>query len=185
MKTRTLLVASLLIAPLFALSQDGEVPVIIDTTQQEVTGLETVNSALDRLYDVISFEGGSECDWKAMDEMFLPGAILVMPTGPGGTRKAQTLGEFQQGFRSFIANSPAKEKGFHEFNHKRSIVEFGDVAHAHVVFEARFGKNGERILSTGIDSIQLVRVKGQWLVASVATENVGPDRPLPKQFQSK
>ncbi|MDF1837132.1 MAG: hypothetical protein P1V35_04635 [Planctomycetota bacterium] len=175
----------LLLAPLFALTQVEETPVVINTTSSQMTGLETVNGALDRLYEVISFEGGAECDWKAMDELFLPGAILIMPTGPGGARKAQTLAEFQQGFRSFIANSPAKEKGFHEFNHKRSIVEFGDVAHAHVVFEARFGKEGKRILSTGIDSIQLVRIKDQWHVASVATENVRPDLPLPKQFQGK
>ncbi len=183
MKLALLGLSVLLLAPFLPASQDT--PVTTIAQESRPTGLETPTLALDRLYAVISFEGGSECDWEAMDELFLPGAILVMPTAPGGKRKAQTLAEFQQGFRNFIANSPAKEKGFHEFNHKRSIVEFGDVAHAHVVFEARFGKKGERILSTGIDSIQLVRIKGQWHVASVATENVGPDRPLPKQFQTK
>ncbi|MBL4770664.1 MAG: nuclear transport factor 2 family protein [Planctomycetes bacterium] len=180
MKLQVLLVALLLFAPLFAMNQDDTTP-----TQDQLTGLETVDGAVDRLYEVISFEGGGQCDWERMNELFMPGAIFVMPTRPGGDRKTQSLEEFQAGFKAFIANSEAKEKGFHEFNLHRSITEFGDTAHVHSVYEARFGKSGKKVLMSGIDSIQLIRIKGLWHVVCIATENATAERPIPKEFIGK
>ncbi len=173
----------LLIAPfLIAASQKADKPA---PDNKQVTGLETPASTVEKLYATISFVGGSECDWEGMADVFMPGAVLVLPTANEAVRQTQDVETFQTSFKGFIANSPAKERGFHEKIVHKTIVEYGAVAHAYVVYESRFEADSEKVLARGVDSIQLCKNKGLWRIASVASERETKKRPLLPQFLGK
>ncbi|MCP5021328.1 MAG: hypothetical protein GY930_06090 [bacterium] len=183
MKHTIIALTLLLITPfLIAVNQRTSKPA---SKNKHVTDLETLADTIKKLFSSISFVGGSECDWEGMAEAFMPGAILVLPTANEAVRQTQDLISFRAGFKDFVANSPAKERGFHEKIMHKTIVEYGAVAHAYVVYESRFEADSEKVLARGVDSIQLCKNKGLWRIASVASERETSKRPLLPRFLGK
>ena len=59
---------------------------------------------------------------------------------------------------------------------------FGDAAHSFVVYEAKIDNGPDSPVQRGLDSFQLVRHEGRWLIASIATQVERPGRPIPGEF---
>ncbi len=183
MKHTILGLTILLIAPfLIAANQEVDKPA---PDNKQVTGLETPANTIEKLYSTISFDGGSECDWEGMADVFMPGAVLVLPVANPAIRQTQDVETFQAAFKDFIATSPAKTRGFNENIVHKTIVEYGAVAHAYVVYESRFEADSKQVLARGVDSIQLCKNKGLWRIASVASERETKKRPLLPRFLGK
>lgn len=142
----------------------------------------TVDQTLDALYGAVTFGPGGECDWEVLREVFLPDAIFSQPPPRGEQRRLMDLDGFFADFRDFIANSPVKQTGFSEAIAHRSSDQFGDIAHAYVIFEPRLGGLDAPVAGRGMDSVQLVRIDGRWWVASITTQFERPTTPLPKRF---
>ena len=71
-------------------------------------------------------------------------------------------------------------EGFFEFEIKRIVEAYGDLAQVWSSFELRNSPDGEA-LSRGVNSISLYRFDARWWVASWETQAEG-DEPLPEKY---
>jgi len=127
-------------------------------------------------YAVISGPPGQKRDFDRMRSLFAPNALLRVIT-PKGVRGG-TLEDY------IAKNGPALEKeGFTERELARRTEIYGNLATVWSSYDGRTasGSFHER----GINSFQLVRVDGKWLVASILWQEETPQFPLPTNMLSK
>jgi hypothetical protein len=132
-----------------------------------------IDRAIRGVYEVISGPPGQKRDFDRMRSLFAPNALL-RAIGPKGVRGG-TLDDY-------IAKSgPILEKeGFTERELGRRVEVWGGLATAWSAYDGRTasGSFHER----GINSFQLVKVDGKWLVASILWQEETPDTPLPRDL---
>ena len=129
-----------------------------------------ISAVLRDVYAVISGPKGQARDWAKMRTMFTPEARLTA-IGEKGLQ-GHTLEEF-------IAKAgPFQTRvGFVERELAHRIEIFGDLAHAWSSYEGT-GDDG-KLRIRGINSFQLVRLNGRWLVQSIFWQAENKTRPLP------
>ena len=129
-----------------------------------------LGAALDAVYGVISGPAGQARDWARMRTLFTPEARLTA-IGPNGARGGTV--------EDYIAKSGPMltTSGFTERELVRRVEIYGDLAHAWSSYEGT--GNGGKLKVRGINSFQLVRQNGRWLVQSILWQAESPARPLP------
>ena len=135
-----------------------------------------IDATMKAVYGVISGPAGQKRDFDKMRSLFAPNALLRV-IGPKGVRGG-TL-------EDYIAKSgPVLEKeGFTEKELARRTEVYGNLASVWSSYDGRTasGSFHER----GINSFQLVKVDGKWLVASILWQEEGKDFPLPADMRGK
>ena len=136
-----------------------------------------IDQAIRAVYAVISGPPGQKRDFDRMRSLFAPNALLRVITPDRGLRGG-TL-------EDYIAKSgPILEKeGFTEHELGRRVELYGKLATVWSSYDGRTasGSFHER----GINSFQLVKVDGKWLVASILWQEEGKQFPLPKDMIRK
>jgi hypothetical protein len=141
------------------------------------------------LYDLVSAAGGTLPDWDKVRERFLKEAVVVLRT----SRTAMTTFDldgyikdfvdfYERPFRRGNAAAVPKEKGFTEKVVRMKALEYGDMAHVLILYEAQI-TGFAPVPQRGIDSWVLVRRDGRWFVAAVTNEIVTPERPIPPELR--
>ncbi len=133
-----------------------------------------IDEAVAAVYAVISGPVGQERDFDAMRAMFAPDARLTALT-PRGLRGG-TVDDYISNSGPFLVKS-----GFTERELARRMEVYGDIAHVWSSYSGTFGE-GESV--RGINSFQLVRTDGRWLVQSIFWQAESPDNPLPADMQT-
>lgn len=132
-----------------------------------------IDATIRDVYAVISGPPGQARDFARMRSLFAPNALLRVIT-PNGVRGG-TLDEY-------IARSgPVLEReGFTERELGRRVEIYGNLATVWSSYDGRTasGSFHER----GINSFQLVKVGGRWLVASILWQEEGTQFPLPRDM---
>ncbi len=184
---RLLSATALITLPFLAQSTDQEpetAPAVVIPEE-----FKSPDGLIDALYKSVTFGPGEECDFKMMEQIFLPGATFIMPPGRGEKRKIGHLKDFFADWRRFLSDPNTKEPlakyGFNENIVNRRTDHFGEIAHSYVVFEVRFDPESRNPLGVGVDSIQMIRIDGRWWVSSINTQFARPNSPLPKRFLSE
>jgi hypothetical protein len=136
---------------------------------------------VNELYDLVSFDGGQVPDWERVRALFLPEAVIVLRTSREATSVFSVDG-FVGDFVNFVETSSAGESGFTETIVRMEPVQFGDIAHVLVLYEAHL-LGSDRGPRRGVDSIQLVRRDGAWRIAAIVNELPLDGRPLPEALQ--
>ena len=132
--------------------------------------LAAIDKAVVGVYEVISGPPGQKRDFDRMRAMFVPGATM-RAIGPKGVRGG-TVEDY------INRNSAILEKeGFTERELGRRVELWGNLATAWSAYDGRTA-NGS-FHERGINSIQLVKVDGKWLVASILWQEEMPQFPLP------
>lgn len=135
-----------------------------------------IDATIRGVYEVISGPPGQKRDFDKMRSLFAPGATLKA-IGPKGLRGGS--------LEDYISrNKDVLEKeGFNERELGRRVEVWGGLATAWSAYDGRTasGSFHER----GINSFQLVKVDGKWLVASILWQEETPDNPLPKELVRK
>ena len=129
-----------------------------------------IDQAIRGVYDVISGPPGQKRDFDRMRSLFAPGATLKA-IGPKGLRGGSVEDYIKR-------NAQILEKeGFTERELGRRVEVWGGLATAWSAYDGRTasGSFHER----GINSFQLVKVDGKWLVASILWQEETPGNPLP------
>jgi hypothetical protein len=138
--------------------------------------LAAIDAAIRGTYEIISGPPGQKRDFDKMRAMFAPDALLRVVT-PKGIRGGS--------LENYIAKSgPILEKeGFTERELGRRTEVYGNLASVWSSYDGRTasGSFHER----GINSFQLVKVDGKWLVASILWQEEGKQFPLPKDMIGK
>ena len=131
---------------------------------------------VDACYDLISFEPGSEPAWDDFRALFLPQAILTLRVFPDD--EAITVMDLDAYMEKQIREG-MKEEGYTETLLHRSELVFRDTAEVRVLFAMQYGDTEPY---NAVDFFQLVRLKGRWFVASISSDVLRPDEPLPEGF---
>jgi hypothetical protein len=129
-----------------------------------------IDSTVRAVYEVISGPAGQPRDFARMRSLFAPNALMRVIT-PRGVRGG-TLEEY------ITRNAAILEReGFTERELGRRTEVYGNLATVWSAYDGRTatGSFHER----GINSLQLVRVNGRWLVASILWQEETPQFPLP------
>ena len=129
-----------------------------------------IDAAIRGVYDVISGPPGQKRDFDRMRSLFAPGATLKA-IGPKGLHGGSV--------EDYIARDKdiLEREGFTERELGRRTELWGGLATAWSAYDGRTasGSFHER----GINSFQLVKIDGKWLVASILWQEETPDNPLP------
>ena len=122
------------------------------------------------VYDVISGPPGQKRDFDKMRSLFAPGATMKA-IGPKGLRGGT--------FEDYISRNAAvlEKEGFTEKELGRKVELWGNLATVWSSYDGRTA-NGS-FHERGINSFQLVKVDGKWLVASILWQEETPAFPLP------
>ena len=143
---------------------------VLATASAPAADLAGIDQAIRGVYDVISGPPGQKRDFDRMRAMFAPGPTMKA-IGPKGLRGG-TVEDY------ISRNSATLEKeGFTERELGRRVEVWGGLATAWSAYDGRTasGSFHER----GINSFQLVKIDGKWLVASILWQESTPENPLP------
>ena len=132
-----------------------------------------IDAAIRGVYDVISGPPGQKRDFDRMRSLFAPGATMKA-TGPKGLHGGSV--------EDYIARDRdiLEREGFTERELGRRTEVWGGLATAWSAYDGRTasGSFHER----GINSFQLVKIDGKWLIASILWQEETPDNPLPRDL---
>ena len=142
----------------------------VAAAQPAKADLAAIDLAIRGVYEVISGPPGQKRDFDRMRSLFAPGATLKA-IGPKGLRGGS--------LEDYIGrNKDVLEKeGFTERELGRRVELWGGLATAWSAYDGRTA-NGS-FHERGINSIQLVKIDGKWLVASILWQEATPENPLP------
>lgn len=173
-RTRTfgpaLLLAILTAAPALAQSEEDATP-----------DSRSVEQVVRDVYDMVSWTDGKTPDWEEVRKVFIPEAIVVLRYPPG--LQVMSVDGFLLDWLRFQNQlAEAGLSGFLETVLSAEVVEFGDIAHVHVVYESSI-PDRDRPPRPGVDFWSLIRVDDRWMVASVVNELPRDDMPVPDSFQ--
>jgi hypothetical protein len=146
------------------------IPKVVAGHCQPCADLRAINDTIHSVYDVISGPPGQKRDFDRMRSLFAPGATMKA-IGPRGLRGGTV--------EDYIARNSAilEREGFTERELGRRIQLSGALATAWSAYDGRTA-NGS-FHERGINSFQLVKVDGKWLVASIVWQEETPENPLP------
>ncbi len=157
-------------------------PAVDAIPEPAAADVESVESIVAALYDVISGPIGEPRDWDRMRSLFLPTArLLPVQRTPDGrvVHRALTVEDYIRG-----SGATLEEIGFRESEVARRVERFGDVAHVFSTYEAHRDGVAEPILR-GVNSIQLIRSGGRWWIASLTWSAERPDLPIPPRYRGE
>ena len=129
-----------------------------------------IDQAIHGVYGVISGPPGQKRDFDRMRAMFAPGATMKA-IGPKGLHGGSV--------EDYISRNSAilEKEGFTERELGRRVEVWGGLATAWSAYDGRTA-NGS-FHERGINSFQLVKIDGKWLVASILWQEATPANPLP------
>ena len=132
--------------------------------------LTAIDQSIRAVYVVISGPPGQKRDFDRMRSLFAPGATLKA-IGPKGLHGGTV--------EDYISRNAAvlEKEGFTERELGRRVEMWGALATAWSAYDGRTA-NGS-FHERGINSFQLVKINGKWLVASILWQEETPDNPLP------
>jgi len=145
------------------------------TQSTSLSDITQIDQVVHAVYDVISGPPGQKRDFDRMRSLFAPGATLKA-IGPKGLRGGS--------LEDYINRNSAilEKEGFTERELGRRHVElWGGLATVWSAYDGRTA-NGS-FHERGINSFQLVKVEGKWLVASILWQEETPDNKLPAVFE--
>jgi hypothetical protein len=142
----------------------------VAASQPAKADLAGIDQAISAVYDVISGPPGQKRDFDRMRSLFAPNATMKA-IGPKGLRGGNV-----EDYISRNAEILEKE-GFTERELGRRVEVWGGLATAWSAYDGRTA-NGS-FHERGINSFQLVKVDGKWLVASILWQEETPENPLP------
>lgn len=141
--------------------------------------LAAIDEAITGVYAVISGPVGQARDFERMRSLFMPGAQLHAMTAQG--IRGGSLDDYIARSGPTLVSS-----GFTERELARRVEVYGDIAHAWSSYEGSFtGPEGKPGSVRGINSFQLARQEGRWLVQSIFWQAETPGSPLPADMEAR
>src|SRR6266850_6875637 len=143
----------------------------------------SIDSIIAALYNVISGPAGKKRDWDRMRSLFVPGARLI----PSGPRPAGSYGSRVLTVDEYVerASGLFEKAGFYETEAARVTERFGQIAHAFSTYESRHATGDEKPFQRGINSIQLMNDGKRWWVVTIFWQGEDEKNPLPERYLKK
>lgn len=141
--------------------------------------VESVDSILETVYEILSGPGDQPRDWERFRSLFLPGARLIPTWGDpdnGYRHGVRTLDEY------IDRVSPIFERdGFYENEIHRVEERYGPTVHALSTYESRH-KPDAAPFARGVNSIQLFWDGSRWWIVTIYWYGETPGHPIPENL---
>ena len=153
-------------------------PVATPVPQAKVDDVKSIDGIIAALYDVISGPPGQARDWNRMRSLFIPGGRMMAVGG----KTRDVVGIRLLTVNDYVASSGPilLEKGFHERELKRSVEQFGDIAHVWSTYEGLIEKDEHTM--RGINTLQLMYDGQRWWIVSLMWEAESEGLALPAKY---
>jgi hypothetical protein len=141
--------------------------------QPSQADLAGIDAAIRGVYEVISGPPGQKRDFDRMRSLFAPGATMKAIGSKG--LHGGSVEDYIVRDRDIL-----EREGFTERELGRGLQVWGGLATAWSSYDGRTA-NGS-FHERGINSFELVKVDGKWLIASILWQEETPDNPLPRNL---
>lgn len=172
MRTPILIISVVLLAATTSMAQAKEA---------KPADVESIDSIMKAVYDVISGDAGVERDWDRFRSLFHKDARLI-PTG----RNPQTgvTGATAMTPEGYIerAGPMFAKQGFHEREISRKVDRYGNIVQVFSTYAAFRSKADKEPFMRGINSFQLLFDGKRWWVVTIFWEAETPENPIPKEY---
>ncbi len=136
-----------------------------------------IDRLTESLYSCISFRKGEHPDLKRLRGLFIDKGMLI---NNNDDPLIFTIDQFVNAIGYQISAGSLKSFSEREVAERTEI--FGKIAHRFSAYEARFDPDDAESLTMGINSIQLVKVGGSWLVSCLVWNDETEDRRIPEKY---
>jgi len=150
------------------------------TTEKEVTISETekaINQLITDAYKVITFKKGTTPDYVAMKSIFTPKATLI--NFREDSLNSYYIDEFIEEFKA--GNFAGELTAFDEVELGGETEYFGKIGHRISAYATKFN-GAEEVGERGVNSFQVVKVNGKWLINSIIWDIEKSGQPIPKRY---
>ncbi|HEX9160414.1 MAG TPA: hypothetical protein VF980_01805 [Thermoanaerobaculia bacterium] len=137
---------------------------------------EDLGRVIEEMYASICYEQGGSPDWERNAAIFTPGARMVR-INDDGIFEFQDQRAYRENFESMIASGDLP--AFWEGELWRTTHVFHDMAHVLSAYETRRTRTGP-VINRGVNSIQLFRRKGRWLISAMIWRREGKEFRIPE-----
>lgn len=145
--------------------------------------VQTLDSTILTLYNVISGEKGEERDWDLFYYLFKPEAKLI----PSGKSKEGNIDVRYLSPKDYIESAGKwfVDNGFFEKEIHRSTNTFGNITQVFSTYESYHGEKDTIPFVRGINSIQLLNDGNRWWVLNIYWTQESEENPIPKEYLQK
>lgn len=119
------------------------------------------------LYASISFAKGEQPDLEKLKTFFYNGGKLI--NNSAAQPKEFTVAQFADMVQEQIDKGQLESFSEQEVSSKTEV--FGKIAHRFSTYEARFDVSSVAPFAVGVNSIQFIKVDGDWLVTSMVWDD--------------
>ncbi len=146
---------------------------------QYESDVESVDSIIKALYEVISGDAGVERDWDRFRNLFIEEGRLT----PTFQNQEGEVGYVQWGIEEYIerVNQSFLDNGFHEDEIGRRVETYRYVTHVFSTYQSKRTVDGD-IIARGINSIQLFDDGERWWIVSVFWSSENDEFPIPEEY---
>jgi hypothetical protein len=124
----------------------------------------TVDSVIQALYQVISGPAGQKRDWDRFRSLFAPGARLIPAISRPGEKPVIRVLDVEEYIRR--TDAIFEKEDFWESEKERRTDTSGNLVHAFSMYESRHAQSGQPF-QTGVNSIQLYGDGTRWWIVTV------------------
>ena len=145
--------------------------------------VESIDSIIHALYDVISGEKGVARDWGRFTYLFHESGTLrsVGKTKEGKVyTRAMTTEDYIKRAEPFLVGN-----GFFEREIGRRTEQFGYIAHVFSTYDSRHSASDKKPFARGINSIQLLYDNNRWWIISIYWNGESEANQLPRKYLRK
>ncbi len=147
---------------------------------QTSTKVESMDSMLYHLYNVISGEKGQERNWDLMRSLFVTDAKLI----PVRLNSEGIMESRSMSVEDYIQNAGPYliENGFFEKEIHRVVDNYGSITQVFSTYESYHSEKDDKPFARGINSIQLLFDSNRWWIVNIYWQNETSDSPIPSRY---
>ena len=141
--------------------------------------LTAIQDAVNTLYGSLSFEPGGKPDTALFLSVFIKDGTLI-----NNNKGAEPNVISPKSF----AESLSQMKGLIQFDEheiRGETVFFGTIAHRFSTYEKYIEVGDRKVSGQGINSFQLVKINGKWMINSIIWNDEREDLKIPEAYQKK
>jgi hypothetical protein len=145
--------------------------------------VESLDSIIHALYDVISGEKGVARDWGRFTYLFYEsGRLMSVGQNKEGkiVTQSMTPEDYIKRADPFLVGN-----GFFEREIGRRTEQFGYIAHVFSTYDSRHSKSEKEPFARGINSIQLLYDENRWWIISIYWNGESEANQLPRKYLRK
>ncbi len=131
-----------------------------------------------KLYNCICFEVGGYPPVDNLKGLFLPTARMIR--NDGEQPEIMAVDEFISSYKSRIDDGTIKS--FYEGELHEITEIFGKIAHRFSTYETKFDLTKDEPFNIGINSIQYIKIDGEWKISSIVWNNQTEDLKIPERY---